>query len=89
MNFHGIGAHGLAFYTVEQFLIFWMHCREALGRILARGHSRVPVYAGNPRNIVGLLLVRQLILKIFDNCKYCVLFWNRNEQKFVEFEALN
>lgn len=58
-EFHGVGAHGLAFYTFEQILIFWMHCREALGRILARGHSRVPVYSGSPRNIVGLLLVRQ------------------------------
>lgn len=31
--------------------------REAMGKILARGHSRVPVYSGNPRNIIGLLLV--------------------------------
>ena len=28
-----------------------------MGKILARGHSRVPVYAGSPRNVVGLLLV--------------------------------
>jgi len=28
-----------------------------MGKILARGHSRVPVYSGNPRNIIGLLLV--------------------------------
>jgi hypothetical protein len=28
-----------------------------MGKILARGHSRVPVYDGNPRNIIGLLLV--------------------------------
>jgi len=38
------------------------HCcesqiREAMGKILARGHSRVPVYSGNPKNIIGLLLV--------------------------------
>lgn len=31
---------------------------EALGRILATGHSRVPVYSGNPKNIIGLLLVK-------------------------------
>jgi Mg2+/Co2+ transporter CorC len=31
--------------------------RETLEKILARGHSRVPVYDGNPRNIIGLLLV--------------------------------
>ncbi|KAL7105135.1 hypothetical protein ACP275_07G025700 [Erythranthe tilingii] len=34
---------------------------EAMGKILARGHSRVPVYAGNPRNIIGLLLVKSLL----------------------------
>ena len=28
-----------------------------MGRILATGHSRVPVYSGNPKNIIGLLLV--------------------------------
>ncbi|RVX21012.1 putative DUF21 domain-containing protein [Vitis vinifera] len=31
--------------------------KEAIGKILARGHSRVPVYSGNPKNIIGLLLV--------------------------------
>ncbi|EFJ05730.1 hypothetical protein SELMODRAFT_431347 [Selaginella moellendorffii] len=35
--------------------------REAMGRILARGHSRVPVFAGSPRNIIGLLLVKSLL----------------------------
>ncbi|CAK9874862.1 unnamed protein product, partial [Sphagnum jensenii] len=34
---------------------------ETLGKILARGHSRVPVYDGNPRNIIGLLLVKSLL----------------------------
>ncbi|KAL2922021.1 hypothetical protein RDABS01_013512 [Bienertia sinuspersici] len=34
---------------------------EAMGRILARGHSRVPVYSGNPKNIIGLLLVKSLL----------------------------
>ncbi|KAL3812704.1 hypothetical protein ACJIZ3_013972 [Penstemon smallii] len=34
---------------------------EAMGKILARGHSRVPVYAGNPKNIIGLLLVKSLL----------------------------
>ncbi|KAH7280772.1 hypothetical protein KP509_36G013800 [Ceratopteris richardii] len=34
---------------------------EALGRILATGHSRVPVYSGNPKNIIGLLLVKSLL----------------------------
>jgi hypothetical protein len=31
--------------------------REAMGKILARGHSRVPVYSGNHKNVIGLLLV--------------------------------
>lgn len=35
--------------------------RENLGRIMARGHSRVPVYSGGPQNIVGLLLVKNLL----------------------------
>ncbi|KAI3948238.1 hypothetical protein MKX01_014837 [Papaver californicum] len=30
---------------------------EEIGKILARGHSRVPVYSGNQKNIIGLLLV--------------------------------
>ncbi|KAG0553423.1 hypothetical protein KC19_12G010400 [Ceratodon purpureus] len=34
---------------------------EVLGRIMARGHSRVPVYSGGPQNIVGLLLVKNLL----------------------------
>ncbi|KAJ7526535.1 hypothetical protein O6H91_16G010800 [Diphasiastrum complanatum] len=34
---------------------------ETLGKILARGHSRIPVYSGNPRNIIGLLLVKSLL----------------------------
>ncbi|KAK1295150.1 DUF21 domain-containing protein [Acorus calamus] len=34
---------------------------EAIGKILARGHSRVPVYFGNPKNIIGLLLVKSLL----------------------------
>ncbi|GMI73835.1 hypothetical protein like AT4G14240 [Hibiscus trionum] len=34
---------------------------ESIGKILARGHSRIPVYAGNPKNIIGLLLVKSLL----------------------------
>ncbi|KAK9139629.1 hypothetical protein Scep_009310 [Stephania cephalantha] len=34
---------------------------EAIGKILARGHSRVPVYSSNPKNIIGLLLVKSLL----------------------------
>ncbi|XP_071717209.1 DUF21 domain-containing protein At4g14240-like [Rutidosis leptorrhynchoides] len=34
---------------------------EAFGRILAKGHSRVPVYSGNRKNIIGLLLVKSLL----------------------------
>ncbi|CAM0870275.1 unnamed protein product [Alopecurus aequalis] len=35
--------------------------REAIGKILARGHSRVPVYSGQPRNVIGILLVKSLL----------------------------
>lgn len=34
---------------------------EAIGKILARGHSRIPVYSGNPKNLIGLLLVKSLL----------------------------
>ncbi|KAF7813762.1 DUF21 domain-containing protein [Senna tora] len=34
---------------------------EAMGKVLARGHSRVPVYSGHPKNIIGLLLVKSLL----------------------------
>ncbi|CAI9264776.1 unnamed protein product [Lactuca saligna] len=34
---------------------------EAMKKILAKGHSRVPVYSGNPRNVIGLLLVKSLL----------------------------
>ncbi|KAK7332277.1 hypothetical protein VNO80_29027 [Phaseolus coccineus] len=34
---------------------------EAMGKVLARGHSRVPVYSENPKNIIGLLLVKSLL----------------------------
>ncbi|KAG4132777.1 hypothetical protein ERO13_D08G054900v2 [Gossypium hirsutum] len=34
---------------------------EAIGKIIAHGHSRIPIYAGNPKNIIGLLLVKSLL----------------------------
>ncbi|MCO5609554.1 hypothetical protein L7F22_063783 [Adiantum nelumboides] len=34
---------------------------EALGTILATGHSRVPVYSGDRKNLIGILLVKSLI----------------------------
>ncbi|XP_061341334.1 putative DUF21 domain-containing protein At1g03270 isoform X2 [Gastrolobium bilobum] len=34
---------------------------EAIGKILTRGHSRIPVYSGNHKNIIGLLLVKNLL----------------------------
>ncbi|THG19090.1 hypothetical protein TEA_027656 [Camellia sinensis var. sinensis] len=38
---------------------------EAMGKILARGHSRVPVYSGNPKNIIGLLLKLRIEIDVF------------------------
>ncbi|XP_050366868.1 DUF21 domain-containing protein At1g47330 [Argentina anserina] len=35
---------------------------ETLNAIMAMGHSRVPVYAGDPRNIIGLVLVKNLLM---------------------------
>jgi metal transporter CNNM len=34
---------------------------ETIQRVLARGHSRVPIYDGDKRNLVGLLLVKTLL----------------------------
>ncbi|KAF8409965.1 hypothetical protein HHK36_002484 [Tetracentron sinense] len=34
---------------------------ETLNAIMTMGHSRVPVYAGNPTNIIGLILVKNLL----------------------------
>ncbi|KAK8551858.1 hypothetical protein V6N13_120291 [Hibiscus sabdariffa] len=34
---------------------------ETLNKVMAMGHSRVPVYHGNPTNIIGLVLVKNLL----------------------------
>ncbi|XP_031475618.1 DUF21 domain-containing protein At2g14520-like isoform X1 [Nymphaea colorata] len=34
---------------------------QTMGMIMTRGHSRVPIYSGNPTNVVGLILVKNLI----------------------------
>ncbi|CAN1835790.1 DUF21 domain-containing protein At1g47330 [Linum perenne] len=34
---------------------------ETLNAIMTIGHSRVPVYAGSPKNIIGLILVKNLL----------------------------
>ncbi|MCL7052025.1 hypothetical protein MKW94_000583, partial [Papaver nudicaule] len=34
---------------------------ETLTAIMTNGHSRVPVYAGDPKNIIGLVLVKNLL----------------------------
>ncbi|CAN6817202.1 unnamed protein product [Brassica oleracea] len=34
---------------------------EAMYKIQTRGHSRIPVYSENPKNVVGLLLVKSLL----------------------------
>ncbi|XP_021765012.1 DUF21 domain-containing protein At4g14240-like [Chenopodium quinoa] len=34
---------------------------ETMGKIQARGHSRVPVYSGNPKNFIGMLLTKSLL----------------------------
>ncbi|KAI4336884.1 hypothetical protein L6164_015361, partial [Bauhinia variegata] len=35
---------------------------ETLNAIMTMGHSRVPVYAGEPTNIIGLVLVKNLLM---------------------------
>nr|KJB63671.1 hypothetical protein B456_010G010300 [Gossypium raimondii] len=34
---------------------------ETLNKVMTMGHSRVPVYYGNPQNIIGLVLVKNLL----------------------------
>uniref|UniRef100_A0A1D1YDY9 DUF21 domain-containing protein At5g52790 n=1 Tax=Anthurium amnicola TaxID=1678845 RepID=A0A1D1YDY9_9ARAE len=34
---------------------------DTLGLIMTKGHSRVPIYSGGPSNIIGLILVKNLI----------------------------
>ncbi|XP_028549116.1 DUF21 domain-containing protein At2g14520 isoform X1 [Dendrobium catenatum] len=34
---------------------------QTMSLILTKGHSRVPIYSGNPTNIIGLILVKNLI----------------------------
>ncbi|XVF36108.1 hypothetical protein REPUB_Repub19eG0029900 [Reevesia pubescens] len=34
---------------------------ETLNKVMTMGHSRVPVYYGNPTNIIGLVLVKNLL----------------------------
>ncbi|XP_022768978.1 DUF21 domain-containing protein At1g47330-like [Durio zibethinus] len=34
---------------------------ETLNKVMTMGHSRVPVYYGNPRNLIGLVLVKNLL----------------------------
>ncbi|KAJ4833760.1 hypothetical protein Tsubulata_036244 [Turnera subulata] len=34
---------------------------KTMGLIISKGHSRVPIYSGNPTNIIGLILVKNLI----------------------------
>lgn len=31
--------------------------RHTMGLIMSKGHSRIPIYSGSPKNIVGLILV--------------------------------
>jgi Mg2+/Co2+ transporter CorC len=45
-----------------------------MGKVLARGHSRVPVYSGNPKNIIGLLLVGFVFYRFFSNLSV-ILYW--------------
>ncbi|KAK9103731.1 hypothetical protein Sjap_020985 [Stephania japonica] len=35
---------------------------HTMGLIMTRGHSRVPIYSGSPSNIIGLILVKNLIV---------------------------
>lgn len=57
-----------SFFLLTSFSTLSLH-RETLNSIMTMGHSRVPVYAGSPTNIIGLILV---ILRSI--CKITVLW---------------
>ncbi|CAK9185830.1 unnamed protein product, partial [Ilex paraguariensis] len=50
----------LQLFNLPLFLYSCYH-RETLNAIMTIGHSRVPVYSGNPTNIIGLILVKNLL----------------------------
>lgn len=35
--------------------------RHTVGMIMTKGHSRIPIYSGRPSNIIGLILVKNLL----------------------------
>lgn len=69
----------------HKYIIYAFYCREAIGKILARGHSRVPIYSGNPKNIIGLLLVGDKILGHSQvlNVNHVCYYWLLAECKLV------
>jgi hypothetical protein len=64
--------------------VFWLGAarREALGKIMARGHSRVPVYSGGPQNIVGLLLVSCYLSSHAFECNHNHFRWTLQRPNF-------
>ncbi|KAG8073262.1 hypothetical protein GUJ93_ZPchr0006g44203 [Zizania palustris] len=40
---------------------------HTMGMIMTKGHSRVPIYSGGPSNIIGLILVKNLITCLPDD----------------------
>lgn len=44
-------------FPCHSYVFILFSLRETLNAIMTIGHSRVPVYAGKPTNIIGLILV--------------------------------
>ena len=44
-------------FPCDSYVLILCCLRETLNAIMTIGHSRVPVYAGNPTNIIGYILV--------------------------------
>ncbi|KAH7524089.1 hypothetical protein FEM48_Zijuj06G0081800 [Ziziphus jujuba var. spinosa] len=72
---------------------------ETLNAIMTIGHSRVPVYAGNPTNIIGLILVKNLLVSenmpLYDilnefqkgHSHIAVVYKDTNEEKEIPVEG--
>ncbi|KAL8153459.1 hypothetical protein V2J09_011219 [Rumex salicifolius] len=52
--------------------VFSLDCNDTLNKdtlelIMRKGHSRIPIYSGTPTNIIGILLVKNLIVCQFED----------------------
>lgn len=47
----------ISFFICNNFGSFLSLIRHTMALIMSKGHSRIPIYSGSPKNIIGLILV--------------------------------